>query len=64
MESVLHQKRKKAAVVDVRVRENYGINLLGRESHCAVPFLAFFPPALEHAAVEKDSCVARFQLVL
>src|SRR5581483_5143019 len=54
---VLDQHRERPGVVDVRVREDDGIDGAGIDGELPVPLERLAPPALEHAAVEQHAGV-------
>ncbi len=63
MKSVLHQQRKVAAVVDVRVRQHHRGNILARERKVPVALDGFLSVALIFAAIQQVAFVVDGQLM-
>ena len=61
--AVLHQQRKIAAVIDVRVREHHRGNVLARKREVAVALGGFLSAALVLAAIQQIAFVADSQLM-
>src|SRR5579864_6441688 len=62
-ESVLHQQRKIAAVIDVRVREHHRRDILAGKRKAPVPLFGFFTPSLILAAIQQVAFVLDRQLM-
>jgi len=61
MESLLDQERQPAAVIDVSVAENYGIDPAGVEGQLGIQLPGFGSPALEHSCVQERASAGRFE---
>ena len=62
-ESVLHQQRKSAAVIDVRVRKNHRVSARCGKRKVPVAFFGFFPVALIHPAIQQVAFAVGFHLM-
>ena len=55
--AVLHKSGEVAAVINVRMREDDGIELRGVERERAVSFEGFFPPTMVNTAIQQHASI-------